>query len=289
MSAICPRCGRESGTALPDAALQPLLDGLAYSNPETLNSALHLGETVLVLCRANVGGLAGTEQRVLVVKNGQAHEYSYTDIEDIVIEKVGWFLDAVFELVTQQTPHRPMKSKAADASPNALSLIRPYLPVFESAKVRLVEIRDQRKCRSCGAFVPITDADWEGVQRPKLIEPIPNGGAIALAPNLLPGERILCQAHGSRYHKSMIVTDQRVMIVQGRGQKFFHVFPLSALDGVDVDAQGLYLRVKGRRFQKLQGMALVSADSAIPADGGDLAKLRVLAASIEERIGTGTS
>jgi Bacterial PH domain len=289
MSVNCPKCGHDSQTALPSSAWQPLLDQLAYTNPETLESGLHHGETVLVCCRANVGGLVGTDQRVLVIKKGQVHEYSYTDIEDVAIQKVGWFLDAVCQLVTKQTPFQPMKSKAADASLNALSLLRGYLPVFESAKVRLLEIRDQRRCRSCGTFVPITAADWGDTQPPKLIEPIPNSGACVLATNLLPGERIICQAHGARYYKTMIVTNQRVMIVLGRGQKHFHAFPLTQLEGADVDTDGLRLRVKGRAFVKLQGMALVTADSAIPANEGDADKLRTLADSIDELVRQGAS
>jgi len=74
MSEICGSCGKMSGTSLPNAAIQPLLDELAYQNPETLALALRGGEVVLVQCRANLGGLAATDRRILVVKNGEAHE-----------------------------------------------------------------------------------------------------------------------------------------------------------------------------------------------------------------------
>ena len=287
MTTKCVRCGEDSGVTVPSVALQPMLDELAYSNPETMHKALRWGEKVLVLCRANVGGLAGTDQRLILVKNGEAHQYEYTDVTDITIEKVGWFLDAVLQLVTAQTPHQAMKSKAADAAPNALSLIRSYLPVFEAAKSRITQIRDARTCKHCGAFVPITADEWPD-SAPELLEDIPQGGAGVLAANLLPSERILAQGHGARYYKTAIVTDQRVMFVLGRGEKRFSSFPLPALDGVEVDDRGLYLRVKGKRFEKREGMALVASDSGMPANAEDLPKLQILASVIRRGLAAQT-
>jgi hypothetical protein len=281
MSEICGACGKLSGTTLPNAAIQPLLDELAYQNPETLALAVRSGETVLVQCRANVGGLVGTDRRILVVKNGQAHELSYMDVDDIVIEKVGWFLDAVCQLVTKRTPYVRMKSKAADAAPTAVSLIRLYMPTFELAKVRILDIRESRRCRNCGAFVPMAPGDWAGAEHSQLLEPIPNGGAEVLGANLEPGERILCQAHGARFHKSVIVSDRRVMFVQGRAPNRFHAFALAAIDGVEVDGAGLQLRFTGKPFAKQEGPALVGAESGMPANDGDVAKLRQVASVID--------
>ena len=277
MSETCGTCGKMSGTTLPNAATQPLLDELAYQNPETLASALRSGEIVLVQCRASVGGLVGTDQRILIIKNGEAHELSYADVEDIVIEKVGWFLNAVCQLVTKQTPYLRMKSKAADAAPTAVSLIRLYMPTFELAKVRILDIRDSRRCRNCGAFVAVAGGDWAGFEYPQLMDPIPNGGAEVLGTNLERGERILCQAHGARFHKSVIVSDRRVMFVQGRAPNRFHAFALATIDGVEVDGGGLHLRFKGRPFQKLEGPALVGAESGMPSDEGDMPTLRQVA------------
>jgi hypothetical protein len=289
MTMKCSRCGEESGVTMPSVALQPMLDELAYQNPQTLLEALRPGETVLVLCRANVGGLAGTDQRLILVKKGEVHEHEYTDVTDITIEKVGWFLDAVFQLVTPKTPHVAMKSKAADVAPNALSLIRSYLPVFESAKNRIFQIRDSRRCRHCDAFVPITRVDWAGDPRPELLEPIPQGGAGVLAANLLPSERILAQGHGARFYKTAVVTDQRVIFVLGRSEKRFSAFPFGALEGVELDDQGLYLRVKGKRFEKREGMALVMSDSGLPANEGDRPQLEILAGAIRSRLPASTS
>jgi hypothetical protein len=288
MTMRCARCGEESDVTMPGAALQPMLDELAYSNPETMQEALRPGEKELVLCRANVGGLAGTDQRLILVKKGQVQEYEYTDVTDITIEKVGWFLDAVFQLVTPRTPHATMKSKAADAAPNAFSLIRSYLPVFESAKSRIMQIRDARKCKHCGAFVPIASFEWTD-PRPMLLEPIPQGGAGVLATNLLPNERILAQGHGARYYKTAIVTDQRVIFVLGRSDKRFSAFPFAALDGVEVDDRGLYLRVKGKRFEKREGVALVTSDSGMPANAEDLPKLQIIAGAIDQMLPAHTS
>jgi len=277
MSEICGICGKMSGASLPNAAIQPLLDELAYQNPETLALALRGGEVVLVQCRANLGGLAATDRRILVVKNGEANTLSYEDIVDIKMEKVGWFLNATFQLVTKTSPYQKMTSKAADASPTALSLIRTYMPTFALAQARILDIRDSRKCRNCGAFVPLGPSDWVGVDRGQLMDPIPNGGAEVLGANLEPGERILCQAHGARFHKSVIVTDRRVMFVQGRAPNRFYAFALASIEGVEVDSEGLQLRLKNKPFHKLAGPALVTADSGMPANEGDLKTLRQVA------------
>jgi hypothetical protein len=287
MSEICATCGKMSGTTLPNAAIQPLLDELAYQNPETLASALRTGEIVLVQCRANVGGLVGTDRRIIVVKKGEAHELSYADVEEIKIEKVGWFLDAVCQLVTKQSPYQRMKSKVADASPTAVSLIRLYMPTFELAKVRILDIRDSRTCRNCGAFVPMAAGDWVGVERPQLMESIPNGGAEVLGANLQPGERILCQAHGARYHKAVIVSDRRVMFVQGRATNRFHAFALTSIDGVEVDSDGIQLRLKGKPFHRLGGAALVGADSGMPSNEDDVATMRQVADLVRTLITAG--
>ena len=276
----CPACGQASGVALPVAASQPLLDALAFANPETLESSLRPSEVVLIMCRANVGGLVGTDRRLLVIKNGEAHEHSYQEVQDIVIENVGWLLDAVWQLVTPSTPYQSMKSKAADASPRALSLIRDYVPVFEAAKARILDLRDRRRCRSCGAFVPITPEELRHLNRSPLMEPIPNGGAQVLVHNLLPGERILCQAHGARFHKSIVVTDQRVLIVQGRGEKYAHIVQLAEIDGVDVHEGGLQLRLQGRPFERQQGMALVTSGTGVPGNEPDVPNFRVVAGVI---------
>ena len=282
MSEICGSCGKMSGTTLPVAVIQPLLDELAYQNPETVARALRGGETVLVQCRANVGGLVATDRRILVVKNGEAHALAYEDIVDIKMEKVGWFLDATFQLVTKKAPYQKMKSKAADASPTALSLIRIYMPTFALAQVRILDIRDSRKCRNCGAFVPLGASDWAGAERGQLMDSIPNGGAEVLGANLEPGERILCQAHGARFHKSVIVTDRRVMFVQGRAPNRFYGFPLAAIEDVDVDGEGLQLRLRGKPFRKLAGPALVTAESGLPANAGDIDTLRQVAGLIRK-------
>jgi hypothetical protein len=277
MSEICGSCGNMSDTKVPNAAIQPLLDELAYQNPETLARTLCSGEVVLVQCRANVGGLVGTDRRILIVKKGEAHELSYEDIEDIKIEKVGWFLDATCQLVTKKSPYQKMKSKAADASPTAVSLIRVYMPTFALARVRILDIRDSRKCQNCGAFVPLGASDWVGIERGQLMEPIPSGGAEVLSANLEPGERILCQAHGVRFYKSVIVSDRRVMFVQGRAPNRFHAFALASIDGVEVDGEGLQLRLKDRPFHKLGGAALVGADTGMPSNEGDVTTLRQVA------------
>jgi len=281
MSEICGSCGKISGTKLPNAAIQPLLDELAYQNPETLARALRGGEVVLVQCRANVGGLVGTDRRILIVKNGEAHELSYEDVEDIKIEKVGWFLDATCQLVTKKSPYQKIKSKAADASPTAVSLIRLYMPTFALARVRILDIRDSRRCRNCGAFVRLGASDWVGIERGQLMEPIPNGGAEVLGANLEPGERILCQAHGARFHKSVIVSDRRVMFVQGRAPNRFRAFALASIDGVEVDGEGLQLRLKDKPFQKLGSAALVGADTGMPSNEGDVTTLRQVAEVVE--------
>jgi hypothetical protein len=281
MSEICGSCGKISGTKLPNAAIQPLLDELAYQNPETLARALRGGEIVLVQCRANVGGLVGTDLRILIVKNGEAHELSYEDVEDIKIEKVGWFLDATCQLVTKKSPYQKIKSKAADASPTAVSLIRLYMPTFVLARVRIFDIRDSRRCRNCGAFVRLGASDWVGIERGQLMEPIPNGGAEVLGANLEPGERILCQAHGARFHKSVIVSDRRVMFVQGRAPNRFRAFALASIDRVEVDGEGLQLRLKDKPFQKLGSAALVGADTGMPSNEGDVTTLRQVAEVVE--------
>ena len=287
MHVTCTRCGHESGVTMPGVALQPLLDQLAYENPQTLAASLRPGETLLVLCRANVGGLAATDQRLLIVKDGQAHEFAYTDIESITIEKIGWFLDAYFELVTVGNRRREIKkAKEADAMANALSFIRPSLPMYEAAKARLLGIRDARKCSSCGAFVPLTEPEWQEAGRPELMQPIPNGGAGVLVTNLLPSERITFQAHGARYHKSMVVTDRRVLIVQGTREKSFHALEASAIDGVEADSAGIYLWIRGRPHRKPEGLARVTADNAIPADESDLPVMQRMAGVIAGLLGT---
>jgi hypothetical protein len=282
----CPTCGKESGVSMPGSVLQPLLDELGYQNPRTLTQALRPGETVLVLCRASVGGLAATDQRVLLVKNGQAHEYGYTDIQDIHVEKVGWFLSAIFELVTNRTGRRQLKkSKEADQADYALSYIRPFLPLYQAAKRRVLEIRDARRCRSCGAFVAITPEEWSYVGRPEIVEPIPAGGANVLATRLEPDERISAQTHAAGYYKSIIVTDRRVMFALGRDEKQFHTHELAAVEGAEADANGLYVWLKGKPRHKAGRPQIVASDHAIPANESDLPKLQKVVAVIEGLIG----
>jgi len=277
----CPSCGQESGVTIPTSAYQRLLDQLAYTNPETLARSLRTNELVLVQCRANVGGLAATDERLLLVKNGQAHEFAYTDILDITIEKVGWFIDAVCQLITAKTPHQVMKTKAADASTTAVSLIRPWTPLYEMAKTRILEIRDTRKCRRCGAFVPISTGEWEAVGRTYL-DPIPSGGAGILGAHLQPGERILSQVHGARFYKTIVVTDRRVMFVLGRSDQQFHAHSLDQIEGAHVTDSGIQLRFKGRPFRPRAG--LVTADDGMPANDIDVPRLNQVRELIESLV-----
>ena len=268
----CQKCGQESGVRIPRSAYQPLLDQLAYSNPATLSEALHAGETVMVQCRANVGALVGTDERVLIIKRGVTHEFAYPDITDIRTEKVGWLMNAVCQLVTPQFPYHAMKHKAADESPHAVSLVRPWMQLFEIARQRIFDIRDVRRCGSCGAFLPIASAEWAAVGRRQL-EAIPNGGAEVLAANMEPDEHILAQVHGERYHKTLVVTDRRVMFVIGRSANGFHPFPLTAVEGVEVTDSGLQLRLEARPFKPRNTMELVTADDGMPASESDRPRL----------------
>ena len=283
----CNSCAHASGAAVPTTVGQPFLDALAFSNPETLRQALGPEEVVLVQCRASVGGLVGTNRRVLAIKDGQAHELRYTDVQDITVEKAGWWLSAVCQLVTAAAPHQALKVKAADKSTTAFSLVRAWMPIFELAKSRILDIRDARRCRHCGAFTPLEGEELRVAGRTDLMEPIPSGGSEVLAPRLLPGERILLQAHGVRYYKSIIVTEQRVLFVLGRAESQFHAHALSTIQGVEVEDYGLKLRITGRPFEMLNAGSLVQSDTGLPANDVDLDDLKKAADLIDGLIRNG--
>lgn len=99
---------------------QPLLDKLRFANPETVASTLVPGESVLVQCPALVGALVGTNRRVLIVKDGKGCGYAYSDVQDTKVDKAGWFMTAICQLVTTDFAYRPMKTKDADAARNEL-------------------------------------------------------------------------------------------------------------------------------------------------------------------------
>lgn len=281
----CPKCGTKSDLALPSAVSQPILDQLRFANPETLTASLRPNEVVLVQCHANVGGLVGTTQRVLVIKDGQAYEYAYTDIRDIIIEKVGWWLNAVCQITTSKLEHQPLKAKVADHAANSLSLLRSNIGMFESAKAHLLSIRKARSCPHCASFVPIALEELAAISAHRhLLDPIPAGGAGVISANLHPDERILCQVHGERYYKTMVITDQRVMIVQGNSQKRFHAFSLGEIEGVDLKPDLMQVCVRGRPRIALKGVARVAADDSILCDEGDLPKIKAAASLIEDLI-----
>ncbi len=61
--------------------------------------------------------------------------------------------------------------------------------------------------------------------------------------------------------------------MQGRAPNRFHAFALASIDGVEVDGEGLQLRLKNKPFHKLAGAALVRADAGMPSNKGDVTTL----------------
>ena len=284
MQANCPSCGASTELAVPSAVFQPLLDELGYENPATLTAALGPDESVLVQCRAFVGGLVGTTQRVLVVKSGEAHAIDYGDIEEIRLEEVGRFLKSpVCQLVTASSPYRPMKAKEADSASNAVQVRAGSVPLYEQARARLLEIRDSRTCQACGAFVPISRLDELVSSRvDELMEPLGFGEADTVAGALQQGEFVLCQIHGKRYAKSLVVTDRHVFVVIGSD---VHRFEFAQLEAAEVQSDRIRLVVRDRTEPEEHGpMAPVKADNMIPLNEPDIPKFDAVAAVIRERI-----
>jgi hypothetical protein len=284
MVVACPKCGTDADLEVPSAVLQPLLDELGYDNPATLASALDPDESVLVQCRAFVGGLAGTTHRVLIVKSGSAHTFDYEEIRDINLETVGRFVKSdVCQLVTESSPYRSMKVKEARGASDALELRNHSLPLYERARSRLLEVRDRRKCQTCGAFVPISRLQQLVPLRvDELMEPLSFGEAETVASALEEGEYVCCQIHGERYAKCLVVTDRRALVVIGSD---LHSFEFGQLDGVEVQADRIRLIVRGRTEAESHGpLAAVRADNMVPLNEPDLPKFQVLASVIRSAL-----
>jgi hypothetical protein len=282
--AICPACSREAGVQVPTAVYQPLLDQLRFANPATLAETLTTGESVLVQCHAFVGALAGTTRRILVIKSGHAYELTYSALEDVKLERVGRFFKSwVCQLVTANTPYRVMKAKEAKEATSAFEIGPQALPVFERAAPMLLEIRDTRRCRSCGAFVPIDDDLRELVPgRVSTMMESLHGEAASLAAVLEPGERLLCQIRGERFYKALVVTDRRALTAIG---KDVHSFAFSQLEDVDVHPHYIELVVRGRPRTDTSGpFKPVNADNLVPLLETDMLKFEMAADLIRERI-----
>jgi WD40 repeat protein len=282
----CPGCGAVSELPMPSAAAQPFLDQLRFANPQTLAATLAPGESVLVQCHAALGALVGTNRRLLVIKNGKAYGFTYSDLREIKIEKVGWWLSAVCQLVTATVPYRPMKSKEADAARNAVSLVRNAIPLYEKASALLLEIRDTRRCPQCGAFVPLPEAAPLASQNGHLLEPLGFGEAETLQTALQPGEHVACQIHGARYAKALVVTDARAIVVIGGT---LNAFDFGQLEDVDVTPRRVSLVVKGqpRSSASVGTIEAVRSDHIIPCDPPDMPKFQAAADLIRTAIRAG--
>jgi hypothetical protein len=286
MTPACPGCGAVSELPLPSAAAQPFLDQLRFANPQTLAATLAPGESVLVQCHAALGALVGTNRRLLVIKNGKAYGFAYSELREIKIEKVGWWLSAVCQLVTATVPYRSMKSKEADAARNAVSLVRNAIPMYEKASALLLEIRDTRRCPQCGAFVPLPESAPLASQNGHLLEPLGFGEAETLQTALRPGEHVVCQTHGARYAKALVVTDARAIVVIGGT---LHAFDFGQLEDVDVTPRRVSLVVKGqpRSSASVGTIEAVRSDHIIPCDPPDMPKFQAAADLIRTAIRAG--
>jgi hypothetical protein len=254
-----------------------------YPNPVTLQAALEPDESVLVLGRAVVGALVGTSHRVLVIKRGDVHAFDYGEIEDIRLDRHGRFLvSAVCQLVTQDRPYHEMNSKEAEgASTNALSVGRAFIPLFERACTFLIEIRDKRRCPACGRFVPILDIERRVRGREDgLMFALGWGEGELVARNLRDGEVVLCQVHGRRYAKGMVVTDRRVLVVLGRT---VHSFEMSQVAGVELRPDHLMLRIVGRPDSD-SGGSKVRDDNKVPFDNPEMLTFESVANVIRKAI-----
>jgi hypothetical protein len=284
MFTSCPKCGASTELEVPSAVFQPVLDELGYENPATLATALGPDESVLVQCRAFVGGLAGTTRRILVIKSGEAHAIDYGEIEEIRLEMVGRFLKSpVCQLVTASSPYRPMKAKEADAAINAVQPRPNSMPLYEHARLRLLEIRDSRKCHACGAFVPISRLHELVPGRvDALMEPLGFGEADTVAAGIQQGEFVLCQVHGKRYAKGLVVTSRHVLVVVGSD---LHSFEFAQLEGVEVQPDRIRLIMREQTELEQHGpLAAVKAHNMVPLNEPDVPKFEAVAAVIRERM-----
>lgn len=285
MVETCPNCGTSVDLKLPAVVYQPLLEELGYENPATLASALEPDESVLVVCRAFVGGLAGTNKRLLIIKRGNAYAYDYEEIKEIRLEKVGRFMKSlVCQLVTDSIPYKPMKKKEAKEAPYALEILTDDSEaLYERARARLLEVRDARRCQTCGSFVPIARIHELVPGRvDELMRPLGWGEAETAAGALQQGEFICCQLHGKRYAKGLVVTDRRVLVVMGAE---VHAFDFAQLQGVEVEPDRLRLLTSNGGETESHGpLAAVRAGNMVPLSEPDRPDFEAVANVIRGRM-----
>jgi len=280
-SGICPGCQNTYDLPIPTAAQQPFLDELKFDNPATLAAALDAEEAVLVQLHAAVGALVGTNRRILVIKRRVAYPLSYIDVKELRFDKVGLLLSAVCQLVTSNSPYRKMSAKEADEASTALSIVRNQMSIWERGCNLLLAVRDARRCPNCGVFVPIVDSVGAPSQEPMPMDPLSFGESETLSRGLQAGEQILCQVHGVRFAKAMVVTDRRVLVVIGGD---LYAFWYSDLNGVDVQRDHVTLLVKGQENKTAMGLDAVKSDHMLPCNDQDQTRFATAADLIRRNI-----